>query len=252
MPLRRDLEVREAPAEAEEWATSANAPSRNAGPPCNEWVEHSARSKSPYYFSSSHSFLQLLAIIFFSSLSFHSFHLFVNFFFFLSRQFVHAQGSSWFSFAHPINLFFSFLLFFPYTRVIIIIIKSPARYIDCVYAIVSFLAKSFVTIIRTNRSFLFFSFPPLFLLLFFFLRLDSPTLEKQTNRGIRGLALFFFTPPPPFHFFARYTYRSSSMLYVRVCASSLADIYLLIYSLIHYIFLILRNRFNAKNRSYER
>lgn len=72
------------------------------------------------------------------------------------------------------------------------------------------------------------------------------------NRGIRGLALFFFTPPPPFHFFARYTYRSSSMLYVRVCASSLADIYLLIYSLIHYIFLILRNRFNAKNRSYER
>lgn len=202
MPLRRDLEVREAPAEAEEWATSANAPSRNAGPPCNEWVEHSARSKSPYYFSSSHSFLQLLAIIFFSSLSFHSFHLFVNFFFFLSRQFVHAQGSSWFSFAHPINLSFSFLLFFPYTRVIIIIIKSPARYIDCVYAIVSFLAKSFLTIIRTNRSFLFFFlFPALFLLLFFFLRLDSPTLEKQTNRGIRGLALFFFYPPSPIPFF---------------------------------------------------
>lgn len=123
------------------------------------------------------------------------------FFFFLSRQFVHAQGSSWFSFAHPINLFFSFLLFFPYTRVIIIIIKSPARYIDCVYAIVSFLAKFFLTIIRTNRSFFFFLFPPCFFFFFFFLRLDSPTLEKQTNRGIRGLALFFFYPPSPIPFF---------------------------------------------------
>lgn len=200
MPLRRDLEVREAPAEAEEWATSANAPSRNAGPPCNEWVEHSARSKSPYYFSSSHSFLQLLAIIFFSSLSFHSFHLFVNFFFFLSRQFVHAQGSSWFSFAHPINLFFSFLLFFPYTRVIIIIIKSPARYIDCVYAIVSFLAKSFLTIIRTNRSF-FFSFPPLFLLLFFFFASILRLWRSRRIEGSEDWHYFFFYPPSPIPFF---------------------------------------------------
>lgn len=173
------------------------------------------------------------------------------FFFFLSRQFVHAQGSSWFSFAHPINLFFSFLFFFPYTRVIIIIIKSPARYIDCVYAIVSFLAKSFLTIIRTNRSF-FFSFPPLFLLLFFFFASILRLWRSRRIEGSEDWHYFFFTPPPPFHFFARYTYRSSSMLYVRVCASSLADIYLLIYSLIHYIFLILRNRFNAKNRSYER
>lgn len=122
------------------------------------------------------------------------------FFFFLSRQFVHAQGSSWFSFAHPINLSFSFLLFFPYTRVIIIIIKSPARYIDCVYAIVSFLAKSFLTIIRTNRSF-FFSFPPLFLLLFFFF--FASILRLWRSRRIEGSEdwhYFFFTPPPPFHF----------------------------------------------------
>lgn len=230
MPLRRDLEVREAPAEAEEWATSANAPSRNAGPPCNEWVEHSARSKSPYYFSSSHSFLQLLAIIFFSSLSFHSFHLFVNFFFFLSRQFVHAQGSSWFSFAHPINLFFSFLLFFPYTRVIIIIIKSPARYIDCVYAIVSFLAKFFLTIIRTNRSF-FFSFPPLFLLLFFF---SSPRFsdsgEADESRDPR-IGIIFFLPPLPHSIFLLVTLIAAPACSTCVYALLLSQIF--IYSFIH-------------------
>lgn len=153
------------------------------------------------------------------------------FFFFLSRQFVHAQGSSWFSFAHPINLSFSFLLFFPYTRVIIIIIKSPARYIDCVYAIVSFLAKFFLTIIRTNRSFFFFLFPPCFFFFFFFLRLDSPTLEKQTNRGIRGLALFFFLPPLPHSIFLLVTLIAAPACSTCVYALLLSQIF--IYSFIH-------------------
>lgn len=138
------------------------------------------------------------------------------------------------SFVHPINhfsLLFFHIFFFNYNN------TSPARYIDCVvYAIVSSLAKSsrfLRTIIRTNRSSLF-PLPCFFF--FFFLRLE----------GFASFYVLFY--PPPFHSFflvtliAQSLYRSSSMLYVRVCASPLADIYLLIYIhllVIYYIFLIL-------------
>lgn len=138
------------------------------------------------------------------------------------------------SFVHPINhfsLLFFHIFFFNYNN------TSPARYIDCVvYAIVSSLAKSsrfLRTIIRTNRSSLF----PLPCFFFFF----------PSSRRIRIVSRLFFTRPPFHSFFlvtliAQSLYRSSSMLYVRVCASPLADIYLLIYIhllVIYYIFLIL-------------
>lgn len=139
------------------------------------------------------------------------------FFFFLSRQFVHAQGSSWFSFAHPINLFFSFLLFFPYTRVIIIIIKSPARYIDCVYAIVSFLAKFFLTIIRTNRSFLFFFFsPPVSSSLFFSSPRFSDSGEADESRDPR-IGIIFFLPPLPHSIFLLVIHLSQLQHALRAC-----------------------------------
>lgn len=200
MPLRRDLEVREAPAEAEEWATSANAPSRNAGPPCNEWVEHSARSKSPYYFSSSHSFLQLLAIIFFSppSLSFLTLSIYLLLLFFFPSLVNSYTRKDSPSFVHPINhfsLLFFHIFFFNYNN------TSPARYIDCVvYAIVSSLAKSsrfLRTIIRTNRSSLF----PLPCFFFFF---------SSSRRICIVSRLFLPAPPIPF-FFSRYTYRTVSL-----------------------------------------
>lgn len=121
------------------------------------------------------------------------------FFFFLSRQFVHAQGSSWFSFAHPINLFFSFLLFFPYTRVIIIIIKSPARYIDCN----RFLSGEIFSHDNSHESFIsfFFLFPPCFFFFFFF---SSPRFsdsgEADESRDPR-IGIIFFYPPSPIPFF---------------------------------------------------
>lgn len=129
------------------------------------------------------------------------------------------------SFVHPINhfsLLFFHIFFFNYNN------TSPARYIDCVvYAIVSSLAKSsrfLRTIIRTNRSSLF----PLPCFFFFF-----SFVSKDSHR----FTSFFLVT-----LIAQSLYRSSSMLYVRVCASPLADIYLLIYIhllVIYYIFLIL-------------
>lgn len=203
MPLRRDLEVREAPAEAEEWATSANAPSRNAGPPCNEWVEHSARSKSPYYFSSSHSFLQLLAIIFFCSLC--SFTFFIYFFFFSSIRTHFAQGSlvAILSLISCIQLILLFFSFFPYTHTHTHTHVIIMHVISIVHSIVSSLAIfRFRTIIRTNRSFLLFFLFLLLLPLFFFssLRLDSPSRRRRIEGSEDSHRFISFLPPIPFFF----------------------------------------------------
>lgn len=227
MPLRRDLEVREAPAEAEEWATSANAPSRNAGPPCNEWVEHSARSKSPYYFSSSHSFLQLLAIIFFSPLSLSfltlSIYLLLLFFFPSLVNSCNTRKDSP-SFVHPINhfsLLFFHIFFFNYNN------TSPARYIDCVvYTIVSSLAKSsrfLRTIIRTNRSSLF----PLPCFFFFF----------PSSRRIR-IVLRPFLPAPP-HSILFFSLHLSHSLFIAALACSTCVYALLLSQIFIYLFIFI-------------
>lgn len=257
MPLRRDLEVREAPAEAEEWATSANAPSRNAGPPCNEWVEHSARSKSPYYFSSSHSFLQLLAIIFFCSLC--SFTFFIYFFFFSSIRTHFAQGSlvAILSLISCIQLILLFFSFFPYTHTHTYTCNYNARYIN--RSLNRFLSGDLsISHDNSHESFIssFFpvsSSPSPFL---FFLSSSRFPVSKETNRGIRGLASFYFFPPPHSIFFSLVTLIAHSLFIAALACSTCVYALLLsqifIYPFI-YFFLILRNRFAiAKNRSYER